>query len=99
MALEVEQLDAAVAVHVAAHHHLARRGVGVEVEVEVEVEVDVALAPAEVVLDAHGVVGNERLQDGRVGTLSDDSVAVPMVGKVERNVVAESQVLGCYSIT
>ena len=97
MALEVEQLDAAVAVHVAAHHHLARRGVGVEVEVEVEV--DVALAPAEVVLDAHGVVGNERLQDGRVGTLSDDSVAVPMVGKVERNVVAESQVLGCYSIT
>ena len=63
-ALQVIQFDARVAVHVAAHHGLARRGVGVEV--------DVALAPAEVVLDAHGVVGNERLQDGRVVAESEN---------------------------
>ena len=58
-ALQVIQFDARVAVHVAAHHRLARRGVGVEV--------DVALAPAEVVLDAYGIVGDERLWEGLIG--------------------------------
>ena len=43
--LKVIQFDARVAVHVAAHHGLARRGV--------RVEVNVALAPVKVILDAH----------------------------------------------
>ena len=73
-ALEVEQLDAAVAVHIAAHHGLARRGVGVEV--------DVTLTPAEVVLDAHRIVGDEGLQDGRVVLVREYSMAVIVVGKV-----------------
>ena len=52
-ALEVEQLDAAVAVHVAAHGGPPVRGVGVEV--------DLALAVLVVLVDAHGVVGDEGL--------------------------------------
>jgi len=71
--LQVIQLDARVAVHVAAHHRLARRGVGV----------DVALAPVEVVRDAHGVIGDEGLQNGRVVVKCDDCVAVQMVVEIE----------------
>ena len=56
-ALEVEQLDAAVAVHIAAHGGLSVRGVGVEV--------DFALAVLVVLVDAHGVVGDEGL--GKLG--------------------------------
>ena len=52
-ALEVEQLDAAVAVHVAAHGGMPVRGVGVEV--------DFALAVLVILVDAHGVVGDEGL--------------------------------------
>ena len=52
-ALEVEQLDAAVAVHVAAHGGMSVRGVGIEV--------DLALAVLVVLLDAHGIVGDEGL--------------------------------------
>ena len=52
-ALEVEQLDAAVAVHVAAHGGMSVRGVGIEV--------DLALTVLVVLVDAHGVVGDERL--------------------------------------
>jgi len=58
-ALEVEQLDAAVAVHVAAHGGMPVRGVGVEV--------DLALAVLVVLVDAHGIVGDERL--GELGVL------------------------------
>jgi len=52
-ALEVEQLDAAVAVHIAAHGGPSIRGVGIEV--------DLALAVLVVLVDAHGIVGDEGL--------------------------------------
>ena len=52
-AQEVEQLDAAVAVHVAIHKGFAIRGIGVEV--------DLALAVLVILVDAHGVVGDEGL--------------------------------------
>ena len=51
--LKVIQFDARVAVHVAAHGGPPVRGVGVEV--------DFALAVLVVLVDAHGVVGDEGL--------------------------------------
>ncbi len=51
--LKVIQFDARVAVHVAAHGGLPVRGVGIEV--------DLALAVLVILVDAHGIVGDEGL--------------------------------------
>ena len=79
-ALEVEQLDAAVAVHVAAHGGLPVRGVGIEV--------DLALAVLILLVDAHGVVGDEGL--GELGIVIEGEYGVGMFRwTINRNVIVE----------
>ena len=68
--LKVIQFDARVAVHVAAHGGPPVRGVGVEV--------DFALAVLVVLVDAHGVVGNEGL--GELGVVIEGENGTGLVG-------------------
>ena len=78
--LKVIQFDARVAVHVAAHHGLARRGV--------RVEVNVALAPVKVILDAHRVVGDEGL--GELGIVVESENGAGLSRRtIGRDIVTE----------
>ena len=80
-ALQVEQLDASVAVHVAAHGGPPVRGVGVEV--------DLALAVLVVLVDAHGVVGDVRLGELGIMVESKNGTGLPR-WTIDRDIITKT---------
>ena len=82
--LKVIQFDARVAVHVAAHGGPPVRGVGIEV--------DLALTVLVVLVDAHGVFGDEGL--GELGIVIEGEYGIGVAGKaVDGDIIAENH--GC----
>ena len=80
-ALEVIEFYALVTVHITVHRSRTARGVGRNV--------NVALAPVKVILDAHGVVGDEGL--GELGVVVEGENGAGEAGRsVGRNVVAKN---------
>ena len=79
--LKVIQFDARVAVHAAAHGGLSVRGIGIEV--------DLALAVLVILVDAHGVVGDEGL--GERGIVIEGEYGAGFSGRtIDRDIITKT---------